>query len=162
VRLRPTIPLADWRIAIHIEATKTVQNQPGTPAYGCECPQCRNWRLAADEILPPELMGQLRRLGIDPSRPTDLYATTEEDGYLVYRVMYHVVGRLLSGPNIWRDYGDDRMKMYRPFRSKPWLSLMVLPYRQSYTAGPVLQDKKAGEILQIDFRLDVPKILAEF
>jgi hypothetical protein len=68
--MRPTIPLDLWKTAVDLEATRAIQDQPGTPAYGCQCDQCRYWTKAAANVLPESLFDQFLRIGIAPKRPT--------------------------------------------------------------------------------------------
>lgn len=156
--LRPTLPIQDWRIAVHLGATQAIQNQPGTPAYKCECIWCQNWKRIAQKILPSDLNAQLQRFGIQPDHPTDLYVFEKSNESAYCSITYHVVGKLLSGPAAWRD--DEKLGpilMYREVRSSPqYLSIVVLPHRQAHCPGPVFEDKSAGELVQIDLRLQVP------
>lgn len=146
-RRRPTIPFLDWQLAIDLEATRSVQNQPGTPAYGCTCAGCERWAAQWRNILPSEFVDMLRRVGIDPCNPTDLY------GEGLYRISYHVVGRILSGPAPWRH--EEKLGQIlncQVLREEPWLSVLVMPQADSTAAAPELPLPEAGDLLVVDIR----------
>lgn len=156
--MRPTVPIGDWRVAVDLVATSSIQNQPGTPAFGCGCTWCENWRLAWSSVLPVDLIQQLRRLRIDLSHPTELYASHEVPGGAFCRVTFHAVGKVLSGPSIWKE--DPRVgrtpsyTMIRPPPSEIWL--LVASGREVFDPVPEQAGVKKGQLLQVDFRLFVP------
>lgn len=157
--MRPTLPIDQWRIATHLEATRAVQSHPTSPATGCQCLCCRNWRLVATDVLPLGLQEQLLRFGIAIQQPSDAHSLEQTDAGAHCRIVYHVVGRLLSGPMV---VGEDphlgRVLRYREVRGRPrFLSLAVVPSRHMFGPAPVLNDPSAGEALQLDFRLDGPR-----
>lgn len=153
---RPTIPVSEWKLAIHRDATRDIQNQEGTPAHGCECEWCLNWKTCFKKLLPKELQEQLLRVGIELENPTDLYQFDINQNNSFIRVVYHAVGKILSGPNQWQNNEMGNMLMYQTIREEPYLSLVVFPQRQSIDASPALKDKKSGDLIRIDFRLNVP------
>ena len=152
---RPTIPVSEWKLATHLEATRDIQNQEGTPAHGCECEWCLNWKSCYKELLPKELQDQLLRVGIQLENPTDLYQYDSNKNGSSIRVVYHAVGKVLSGPNQWQNNEMDKMLMYQKIREEPYLSLVVFPQSQSFDPSPVLKDGAAGDLIRIDFRLNV-------
>lgn len=158
MRLRPTIPIDEWRIATHLEASRLVQIHPKSPATGCECLCCRNWRLVAKEVLPKELQQQLLRFGIEVERPSDAYVFEQKDQGAHCRIVYHVGGKLLSGPVVINeDPKLGRVLHYKQIRSHPqYASLAVLPSKEAYSLGSELEDHSAGDLLQIELRLYVP------
>ncbi|HEY0152839.1 MAG TPA: hypothetical protein VGB92_12635 [Longimicrobium sp.] len=124
--MRPTIPLAAWRIAVDPGAVRSLAAHIPDPPCGRGCPMCRNWTAAVDEALPPELQGQLARLGIDPAAPSDLYGSGSAPGVYRYRITYHTAGRILSGPSsISRIPRLGLHRHYQPLRETPWLGLSV-------------------------------------
>ena len=154
---RPTIPISEWKIAAHLEATRNIQNQEGTPAHGCECEWCLNWKSCYKELLPVELQEQLLRIGLQLGNPTDLYQFDSNEHSSSIRVVYHAIGKILSGPpNQWQNNEVGKMLMYQTIREEPYLSLVVFPQSQSFDPSPVLKDKAAGDLIRIDFRLSVP------
>ncbi|MDG9667787.1 hypothetical protein ONV78_08595 [Hahella sp. CR1] len=153
---RPTIPIAKWKLATHLEATHEIQNQKGVPAYGCDCEWCFNWKHYWKVVLPEELQEQLKRVGVELDHPTDLYEfKSDEDGSSI-RVIYHAVGKILEGPNQWKSTDIGEVLMYSTIREHPYLSLVVFPQSQSYDKAPVLKNRSAGELVRIDLRLVIP------
>lgn len=159
MKLRPTISLDEWKIATHLEASRRVQQHPDAPATGCECLCCRNWRLLANATLPEEIKQQLLRFGIEIERPSDAYAFEQDSEGAHCRIVYHAVGKILSGPVVViEDPKFGRTVNYREVRAHPHLlSLAVLPSRQTFDQGPGLDDSSAGDLLQFDFRLYVKR-----
>jgi hypothetical protein len=154
--LRPTIPVSDWRIATHLEATRALQRRASNPAEGCDCTLCQHWAKVATTVLPLDLQKQLHRFGIDLEHPADVYASSYEAGGAHCRVIFHVVGKLLSGPQIWMENLEwGRSLNYKELRPVPqWLGLAVLPAKEfRMNADP--DASAAGDILQIDLRLFV-------
>lgn len=158
MRRRPTIPLCDWRIAVHLEATRTIQNQPGTPAYACECAACSEWRKHWRLVLPPELVDQLQRVGIDLDHPTDLYAYDRTQAGSDCRVTFHCVGEIQSGPNTWRELPNgSELLHYTTLRGgQDFIIMAIYPHRQSFLTAPAHPMPKQGELIQIDIRLHMP------
>lgn len=112
---RPTIPFAQWRIAVDLPATRFIDSLPGREAVGCECIWCRNWSVVYDRALPVDVRQQLARLGADPAHPSDSYPHREDP--LEYRLLYHCVGRILSGPNSRIDFQFPGTAQDDPFES---------------------------------------------
>lgn len=155
-KLRPTIPVNEWKLAIHLEATRDIQNQVGNPAYGCECQSCVDWKNSYQEFLPAEIMSQLKRIGIELENPTDLYQFEESKDGCNLRVVYHVIGKILEGPNPWSKNEMGDMLMYKEIRKTPYASLVVFPQSQSHDYAPVQKDTSAGDLIRLDLRLLMP------
>jgi len=159
--LSPTILVAEWKIAVNLAATQSIQNQPGVPAYNCQCEWCKNWAASASSVLPDELQSQLERLGMKISSPNDLYAYQEAENGAYCRVIFHIVGKILSGPEVWReDNVLGEMLVYRELLSTSYLSLAIYPPHLKGGPSPIFNDRDAGKLLQIDFRLFVPNAKA--
>ena len=153
---RPTIPLFEWKLAVDLEATRSIQNQEGTPAYQCDCYWCSKWKDIAKDLLPENTLNQLIRIGIDIDHPTELYEFREAEGYNSLCVVYHSVGEILSGPAPWKqDSNLGNVMMYKTVREKPFTSLLIYPQKQLSDPVPRFEGKE-GELVRIDFRLDVP------
>ena len=104
-----------------------------------------------------ELQHELKRIGIELEHPTDLYKYEEKDNGSYLRIVYHAVGKILSGPNQWKEHpGLGETLMYHTVRKSPFASVVVFPQNQSFDAAPVLKDESAGDLIRIDFRLFVP------
>jgi hypothetical protein len=163
--MRPTIPLADWRLAIDLAAARTLQHRMPAPVCGRTCEWCRNWARAYPTALSSVILGQLRRIGIDPAYPVDLYGSADApDGEpSPQRIIFHTVGRILSGPGTWwRDVREDprrgRARNYEPLKCSD--GTLVAPGLSVGYAGEVFDGQSwhaglKGPVLQIDFRLPV-------
>jgi hypothetical protein len=109
-------------------------------------------------ILPDTLKNQIERFGINVNHPTDLYACETIDSGASCRVIFHIVGKLLSGPSVYRQNPSiGRVLHYKELRAHPnFVALAVLPCRETRCFTPKLEDELAGDLLQIDLRLFVP------
>lgn len=163
---RPTVPFGEWRIALDLDGTRAIASAPAL-ARGCECPWCRNWAEAWERVLPPEVARGLRRLGIDPADPADLYADGENPVATGYAVFYYCVGVVRDGPAPY--YQDDTVpysrdhQVYQELRGGPqWLSVLVAPQRlmHDFPFKPPFQDG-IPDLVQVEFRLTVPWLLDE-
>jgi hypothetical protein len=161
--MRPTIPLSAWRIAIDLDATRLIRRQSGHPADGCTCEDCTTWRSVASSVFPAELDEQLHRLGIKKEKPTDLYVSGRNERVWDFRVMFHVVGRILSGPAPWVEGIDQsRMHNYHVAQSEPtWIGLRVSTARDSFEYAPKLENAARSDVLCVDFRLQVLACMAQ-
>jgi hypothetical protein len=156
--MRPTIPLSEWRIAIDLAATKAIQNQPGTPAHGCECDQCLLWENTFSSVLPSLLLEQLRRVGISPEKPTDLYWSDKNDIGAHCRITFHIAGKILSGPNAWIDtelYGP-QINYLELSNSPKFLLLAAFPHKGTLYQAPKLPAGSNSDLIQVDLRALVP------
>ena len=77
-----------------------------------------------------------------------------------YRVVFHAVGKILSGPNQWKNNEMGEMLLYHTVRGKPYLSVVVFPQSQSLDEAPTFKDQKAGDLVRIDLRLRMPNDVA--
>jgi hypothetical protein len=154
---RPTIPLFLWKLAVNTESTKQIQNHSSSPAHNCECEWCLLWRNQVEELLPDTIKEQLLRIGIDLNRPSELYKFGQDIDHYSMRVIYHLVGKVLSGPIQRIDKDGDKFLTYQTVRKVPYFSLNVIPENQSLEYCPKLNDSSAGDVIIVDFRLDVPK-----
>jgi hypothetical protein len=157
--IRPTIPISEWRIATHLEATKALQNQSGTPAYNCQCEWCQIWAECSSHILPAELKSQLERFGIEPTDPTDLYRFDSSAESVSIRIVYHAVGKILSGPACWSEHPEvGAMLQYKELRKSPYLSMVVLVQKDSVDqSSPEHHSTGHGDLIRLDFRLEIPE-----
>ena len=153
---RPTIPIGEWKLAVHLEATRKIQNQKGIPANDCDCDLCTGWKNSLDQVFPDDIIKNLTRIGIEPKCPTDFNKYGENETGESLRVIYHAVGKILSGPNQFRTDDLGGSLIYHPVRIEPRLSLVVIPQKQSYVYAPIIDDASAGMLICIDFRLVMP------
>ena len=158
--MRPTIPLSDWRLAVDLNASRGIRRQTGHPAADCTCHGCTTWRKLAAKVFPKSLAAELERLGVDKNHPTDLYIFDETKGAMDFRVIYHIAGKILSGPVPWLDKDefddalDSKMHYYHEVQPEPdYIGLRVSTTRDSFEYAPQLTDDSKSDVLCLDFRL---------
>ncbi|TQV76858.1 hypothetical protein FLL45_02565 [Aliikangiella marina] len=157
-KLRPTIPIANWKVALNIEESQKVQNQESVPAFNCDCESCEHWRKMYEKVLPEGILLELKRLGINLDTPSDAYEHGSGEDGRHFRIIFHIVGRILSGPEAYRceQQIDSSVLNYQVTRETPYFSIVVLPYAESYDKGPIYEKSKKGELITIDMRLSIP------
>lgn len=97
--MRPTIPLAEWRIASDLPETRAVGRLIPAPPCTRECPWCRNWTVAHASVLADSVAVGLQRLGLVVTEPADLYAYAEPDqpgGAMPYHLTFYAAGPVRS------------------------------------------------------------------
>ena len=113
-------------------------------------------------------MTELRRLGINPAVPTDLYAFAEPaesdpSSHIPHRVTFHTVGEILSGPGVWTE--DARLgpvRTYVPVAELAGRGGLSVGYEREVGGESAAWHRTVGgALIQIDFRLGVPWILDE-
>jgi hypothetical protein len=159
--MRPTIPIVDWKIAVDLKQTSAIQQHPLMSATNCNCDFCKNWLLVFKEVLPAYLIHQLERLGISPQHPADSYGSAPKDGEVEYRVWYYVVGKILSGPNGWKqDQSLGEIRNYIALSDSPrFLSLVIQQQKQFHDQVPDFSEEVLRDLIQIDFRLSIPWVI---
>ena len=156
-RQRPTLQLAEWRIATNLTATRSVQDDPGYPAHRCDCEWCVEWGRIYAAVLPVEILAQFSRIGIQPDHPMDLYCYRSDAKADYIRVIFSIVGRVMSGPNDWtEDKAFGSLRNYQALRSDPFLSLLVRRHDDLDCDPPSSYEPGDGHYLLVDFRLAIP------
>lgn len=156
--MRPTIPLGPWRLAVDLKPSRALNALDTLPARGCECAACRLWADTGVAQLPAGLTSELRRLGVEPDRPSEVYVHSEDDEAVGVRVTYHCVGRVLSGPSIVRDSPAGRAgRNYEPLAEAPArVSIAVSP--QAALGGPPGWAPPAMQpLIAVDIFVRVPR-----
>ncbi len=159
--MRPTIPISDWKIAVDLQETRRIQRSPGMLATNCECNSCKNWQMVCHEVLPETIIHQLSRIGIAAEFPSDSYGYGSKDGVEPFRVWFHAIGKILSGPSGWseRIIASETIpsRNYIALREEPFLSLVIQPCREFVDPPPRLDGIDLKNLIQIDFRLTIPR-----
>jgi len=153
---RPTIPFASWKLTIDLDRTKEIQGHKSTPAFECKCDLCMEWKLVHREVIPAKLLNQLARIGVDLNAPTDLYGSGAGLEDRTIRVVFHVVGKIISGPigNSYDDQFEYDIFKYEEIRKNPPLIIRVLPEPKSNASAPTSMNRPIPGMLCIDMRLD--------
>lgn len=93
--------MSNWKIEFDKSATQTAYEALDTAEILCTCITCRNYYKAV-LVFPGDVIEFFNSLGIDPSKPSEVYDLGFEDGYATYSGFYHIVGNYLSGDDIWQ------------------------------------------------------------
>ncbi len=154
---RPTINFAQWVFSIDLEGTREIQGQPDAPAYRCKCEYCEAWRANFKVNITNELINEFNRIGIDLTQPTECYGSKVDSNTYDLRATFYFVGKIRNGPDskIFDNGLNEKIMNYVPLRKYPWLSVMVLPCRDSYEARPKRPDGTESDIVCIDIRLSL-------
>lgn len=97
-----------YRIDVDVEKTRAFYR--GAPAYGCDCPGCRNFAMAS-KLAPKSVLAFFESFGIDFSKPAEIYASHAcGPDTLFYGGFYHICGTILEGKDAWIQTGE---KSYR-------------------------------------------------
>lgn len=158
--MRPTIPLADWKLAVNLQQTEAVQRSKDAPAFQCSCEQCSMWRRHLEQLLPAQVLGQLRRLKIDVRHPFDVYEYGRSDQGVQLRVIFTAVGKILSGPASSVAGPDGSGMNYVALCNDPFVGLRVVTGSDAHNVPSLPPVLEKNHLIEIDFRLHVPaKIL---
>ncbi len=91
------LQVANWRIECDPDATRAAY-APLPIGTDCSCDQCRNFNAAAGKTFPPDFATLAASIGIDPSKPADLWHICREpSGLYLTNGMFHFVGHIVSG-----------------------------------------------------------------
>ena len=159
---RPSLKVADWLIATHLKSTRALQDVSSYPAHNCGCNWCVSWKRSCTQILPENLLQELERVGIEPSRPVDLYRSSGDENSDQLRVVFCLVGVICSGPEAWiqhEKYGA--LRNYRTIQEEPFVSLVVHRHEDLTYEPPIEYCSDDGRYLLLDFRLNIPRIRPE-
>jgi hypothetical protein len=108
--------------------------------------------------LPESLQHELRRIGIEPSRPSDLYILTNEDTHLGIRVSYHCVGRIVTGPPEFRQAPDSSLgRHYEPLSEMPDHLSLAVAYQESLSALPGWAEPTMQPLIAIDLYVQLSR-----
>ena len=156
--MRPTIPLGPWRLAVDLEPSRALSALDTLPARGCDCAACRLWADAGVARLPESLRAELRRLGIAPDRPSEVYVHSEDGDAVAVRVTYHCVGRVLSGPAIVRESPGGRAgRHYEALAQAPTELLMAVSPQAAFGGAPAWAPPAMQPLIVIDMFVRVPR-----
>lgn len=114
------------------------------------------WRLHLEQLLPAQILGQLRRLKIDVRHPFDAYEYGRSDQGVQLRVIFTAVGKILSGPAS-SIVGPDGLGMnYVALRADPFVSLRVVTGTDAHNVPSQTTVSENNHLIEIDLRLHVP------
>lgn len=101
------ITLGAWTVEVDIERTKEFYDKYHFITEDCECVYCANYVKACDKF-PQDIKDLFSSLGIDPRKEGEISHYIENtDGTHLYGAFYHVVGRVIEGPELWMPTQED-------------------------------------------------------
>jgi hypothetical protein len=154
--VRPTIPLAEWRLAIDVEATRALTAEAKFPARDCRCDDCARWAMRYRECLPSALLGELQRVGVDPAHPSDVSMLNDSAKWTL-RLTFHAVGRILSGPAAWAPTSDRAAgRNYVQYSASRDPLGLAVGYLESFQTLPTWATAKGQPLIAIDLWLVLP------
>ncbi|MGP1908009.1 hypothetical protein ACTSEZ_07540 [Metabacillus sp. JX24] len=96
------IKVGSWLIEIDLIKTKEFYQKFHLITEDCGCDYCSNYVLACDSF-PKNIKNTFNLLGIDPRKEGEVYELIDnEDGTHLYGGFYHIVGKIIDGPDIWK------------------------------------------------------------
>ncbi|MCL2053574.1 MAG: hypothetical protein FWG90_03910 [Oscillospiraceae bacterium] len=143
---------AGWRIEFDREATREAFTKLPVGS-GCDCKTCRNF-LKAVESFPKEVVDFFNELGVDLMKPSETYGSRGiQDINMQYGGWYHIVGKYLSGEDIWQP-----AKEPKPVK---WLDITD-DFAIGFTRNKALVPNGFPEpVLQMEINFSVPWVLEE-
>lgn len=97
----PTFQVGSWSIEFDAEATaRCVQAISSGAPEKCGCADCHRFAAARSAAYPASFVELLRTLGTQPTSETEIFYLGEvSPGHHQYGGWFHVVGRLIAGPD---------------------------------------------------------------
>ncbi len=144
-----------WLVSVDRDATTAAY--AALPAwgglFGCDTPLCENFRHAYG-LLPPAFLSVLITMGVDPTKPAELYDVEPPQGDLcLCGGWYHAVGELLSG--------RDALQPGQLNRYEVILREVTAGFRMGITARlAALPGSFPAPALQIEFWGQIPWVIA--
>lgn len=134
--------IGPWTLEIDRKKTAEFYQQHHLITDDCSCHYCANYSLACENF-SQEVLDMFKRLAIDPKKEGEVFTADEkEDGTLLYSGFYHVIGRIVHGP-------DGEMAL-----------VDGLPITFSKETD-LVPEGFPEPVLQWDFEMDVPWLLDE-
>ncbi len=87
------IILGDYILDVDADKNKAYYKDYG---YGCDCDACVNYKSCVKEVLPDEA-ALFDEMGLDISKPVEVYEMGSKDNVLFYGGWYHICGKLIKG-----------------------------------------------------------------
>jgi hypothetical protein len=122
------------------------------------CGDCRNFAAALEQAFPSAARDVLDQLGIDHSKPAEVYTTGRVDSDLAqYAGWFHFVGCIESGADAWQPWGED------PNSFSGRLELLTGRFQLGFTSRVALlpQPFHGKPVVQVEFETYVPWVLSE-
>jgi hypothetical protein len=151
--------VARWQIEYDADATRACYAQVAQGSQvTCSCGDCRNFAAALEQAFPPAARAVLDQLGIDYTKPAEVYTTGRVDsGLHHYGGWFHFVGHIESGADAWRQV-DKEGKSFTG-ELEPFADHCELGFTSRVALLP--EPFHGKSVVQLEFETQIPWILAE-
>ncbi len=151
------IKLNNWFLEFDYEKTKEFYGSYHLITDGCDCLNCKNF-VQAINYLPTDVLSFITSFGIDPRKEGEISEYCENgDGTHLYGGFFHIVGRLISGPDVW--VKTDEESTHSSLDSNLY---ELSDFSFGFTYGLSLVPEGFPEpVLQIEFQGNIPWVISE-
>ena len=151
--------VARWQIECDADATRASYAQVAQGSQvTCSCSDCRNFAAALEQAFPPAARRVLDQLGIEFTKPAEVYTTGRVDcGLHQIGGWFHFVGRIEAGADAWRQVDKDGKSFTGEFEHFADHFEMVFTSRVSLLREPFHEKP----IVQLEFQTQIPWVLSE-
>jgi hypothetical protein len=156
------VDVGPWRLEVDREATRrayAARPDRWPLSADCACGDCRNFRAQLATVYPQPALDVFEHLGLTPGREIEIYLTAPlPSGRRKYMGWFHVIGRLVDGPDSHRWAPDRRSACIVHERLDDDFALGVTAW--SGLVQPSFEAEQAS-IVQVEFEVDLPWVLDE-
>jgi hypothetical protein len=147
------IKVGSWLIEIDVIKTKEFFQKYHLITEDCGCDYCSNYVLTCDSF-PKDIMNTFNILGIDPRKEGEIYECIDnEDGIHLYGGFYHIVGRIIDGPDLWKP-SEETEEFSSPHHIDH--NHIEIGFSKKLTLVP---DNFPKPVIQFEFEMNVPWLL---
>ncbi|SRR6266446_4671345 len=151
--------IARWQVEYDADATRVCYARVAQGSQiTCLCNDCHNFAAALEQAFPPAARGVLDQLGIDHTKPAEVYTTGRVDsGLHQYGGWFHLVGCIESGADAWRQIDKDG----KSFTGE--LEPLSDHFQIGLTPRVALLPKPfhGKPVVQVEFETRIPWVLSE-
>lgn len=149
------IRIKEWVLEVDVERTRGCYQAYQQITESCDCLFCKNF-VSAIGHLPPDVLEFFDSLGGDPSKEGEVSEYCENaDGTHLYGCFYHIVERLISGPDCWVTTGEETSHLEANL-------LEISGFTFGFTYGiSLLPDEFPEPAVQLEVQGNIPWVIAE-
>ena len=140
-----------WGIRFDPEATRQLYAQ--TSGIDCTCTDCARFRAAGEAAYSPPFLDLLSQFGVDPYKPAELSHYGGSGEPLETHGWFHLVGRLESGNDAWRQVGETSFSL----ETEPFPGIKGIGFSARLSLVP--EPFEASPLIQLEFETVVPLVL---
>ncbi|MCR8656231.1 hypothetical protein [Paenibacillus endoradicis] len=151
------ITINKWVIEYDEQRTNDFYKSHYLITEGCSCLNCKNF-VKAVEVMPEGIISFLKKLGIDPRKgEVSAFCENEDDTHL-YGGFYHIVGKLISGPDCWIKTVENELTHAVLDSEMYEVDGIIFGFTYGVSLLPTNFPEPA---LQIEFQGNIPWVLSE-